>query len=108
MKGSEKQINWAENIKAEKDFNQFLGKGRNEAANAVIAKAVDFISSIDSAKFWIDNRNSSEMDIMKNFMSQVGIAISGDDHADKAVIATDGTITVTRHNRMHEAHTETF
>ena len=108
MKGSEKQVKWAEQIKKGKDFNQFLGKGRNGAANAVIAKAVGFICSIDSAKFWIDNRNNSEMDIVKSFMSPVGLAISGDDHADKATVATDGTITVIRHNRMNEAHTETF
>ena len=66
MKGSEKQVTWAEEIK--KSFtgkeqnliNAVQSKTRPEFA-AKIAEAVGKISTIEDASWWIDNRAVLEM-----------------------------------------------
>lgn len=94
MRGTEKQVKWAESIKASKDFSFFVGKGRDERSNAVIAKAVEFIGGIDNAAFWIDSRESSAMDLLRDLMGP-GLEIKGIGFDDLAKMAPDGTITIT-------------
>lgn len=94
MNGSEKQVKWAEDIKASKNFDKFIDSARNEAAKVIVTKAVNFVKSIDSAKFWIDYRNSSEMDIFNSLM-RGGLKINGHDNNRTAKMAQDGTITIT-------------
>lgn len=95
MKGSEKQIKWAETIKASKDFSQWLGKGKDEAANAVLAKAVAFIEAIDAAAFWIDNRDRTEQAIITDLLAG-RLQPKGWQHDQKAKIdMSTGVITLT-------------
>lgn len=94
MNGSQKQIKWAEDIKASKDFSKFLGKGRNEQANAIIAKAVSFIESNDNAAFWIEYQDSSEMEMLNGLMTS-GLLVKGWQFDHRATMAQDGTITIT-------------
>lgn len=95
MNGSEKQIKWAETIKAGKDFRQWLGKGKDDAANAVLAKAVAFIESIDAAAFWIDNRDRTEQAIVSYLLSG-HLQPKGLQHGQKAKIdMATGVITLT-------------
>lgn len=93
MNGSQKQIEWANEIKASKNFSQFVGKGRSEQANRVIAKAISFVDGIDSAKFWIDHRNYTEMQILNGLM-RGGIQVKGFDYDHRATMTADGTITI--------------
>lgn len=88
MSGSEKQIKWAEEIKASfvdtlkgADENSFFNKLNHVGANKVNAgkltpkqvtgivkmfnDALTAVLSNDSAKFWIDNRN--QMDVEQLF-----------------------------------------
>lgn len=94
MNGSKKQVKWAEDIKAGKNFDKFIDSARNEAARVIVTKAVNFVKGIDSAKFWIDYRDSSEMDIFNSLMTG-GLKINGHNNNRTAKMAQDGTITIT-------------
>lgn len=95
MNGSEKQIKWAETIKAGKDFSQWLGKGKDDAANAVLAKAIAFVESIDVAVFWIDNRDRTEQMIVTDLLAG-RLQPKGWQHDQKAKIdMATGVITLT-------------
>jgi len=94
MKGSEKQIKWAEEIKAtmQQDFDtirtQFEG-------NALAIKAIDYVQSLDHATFWIDNRNSNPMTMLTE-IAQGNLRVRGDGYSHTAKFdQTTGQITVT-------------
>ena len=94
MKGSEKQIKWAEEIKAtmKPDFDtirtQFDG-------NVIAIKAIDYVQALDWATFWIDNRNSNPM-TMLNEIAQGNLRVRGDGYSHTAKFdQAAGTITVT-------------
>ncbi len=71
MQGSEKQIKWAQDIKAKmtEEAQNYLGKV--EAYDVVINK----ILSIDHAEFWIDYRDYSLQHILQSLPS--GIRVKG-------------------------------
>jgi len=94
MKGSDKQILWARDIKAKIDFDALIGKGRNAEANRIIEKAVTYIENNDNAAFWIDYRGRTAMDLCSELMSR-GLQIRGFGFDHRAKMALDGTITVT-------------
>lgn len=94
MNGSNKQVKWAEEIKATKNFDQFINAARGEAAKVIVTKAIGFVKNIDDAKFWIDYRNSSEMDIFNKLMTG-GLKVKGHNNNRTAKMAQDGTITIT-------------
>jgi len=66
MKGSQKQIKWAEDIKNKKldGFNEIVNAAKDETAAVVLKKIVDYILNIEKAKFWIDYRDYSEYRII--------------------------------------------
>lgn len=106
MNGSEKQIKWAEDIRASKasDFAAL----RSKIIDPKGIKAVDFIESIDAAAFWIDNRSRSVLDMMTSLV-RGGLSIKGGLFADKAVMdMASGTITVTTYDTSRNAHTATI
>lgn len=95
MNGSEKQITWANEIKAGKNFGAWAGKGKDAAANATIDKAIAFIGSIDNAAFWIDNRDRSEQAIMTDLFAG-RLQIKGSSSGAKAKIdSATGQVTIT-------------
>jgi len=94
MKGSEKQIKWAEEIKAtmKQDFDtirtQFEG-------NIIATKAIDFVESLDNATFWIDNRKSTPMTMLTE-IAQGNLRTKGDGYSHTAKFdQTTGKITIT-------------
>lgn len=64
MKGSEKQVKWAEAIKASKNFQEWIGRGKDDNANQVLVKAVAYFENIQESAFWIDNRDKSEKHLL--------------------------------------------
>lgn len=94
MNGSEKQVKWAEDIRAGKNFDAMLGHGRSAEATRIIEKVVTYITSNDNAAFWIDYRDSSAMEIARDLMS-CGLQVRGLGFEHRAKMAPDGTITVT-------------
>ncbi len=61
MTGTEKQIAWAEDIKAkfEKRVTEVYASGELEENKPVIEKALEFISNkYTDAKYWIDNEQN--------------------------------------------------
>ena len=94
MKGSEKQVKWAEEIRDGKDFDAMLGHGRNAESNQIIEKAVSYVKNNDNASFWIDYRNSSAMNMLRGLMTE-GLSIKGNQHDRLAKMAPDGIITIT-------------
>lgn len=89
MNGSEKQIKWAEEIKANINVEKFLGKGKDENGNEIIRKAVEFVNSIEDARFWIDYRNKSAMQILTALMES-GLQVKGFDFETRIKMTTDG------------------
>lgn len=81
MQGTEKQIRWANDIKAkiEKQAEAFRARAKNDEAH----KIIDFILSIDSASFWIDYRDSDFGQLLHN-LARHGLRIKGFDFADNA------------------------
>jgi hypothetical protein len=94
MKGSPKQVKWANDIRESKNFDKFIDSARSEAAKVIVTKAVNFVKGIDNAKFWIDYRNSSEMDIFNSLMTG-GLKVNGHNNSRTAKMAQDGAITIT-------------
>lgn len=93
MKGSDKQIKWAEDIKASKatEFSAL----RSKVISPIGIKALDYIESNDVAKFWIDFRSTSVMDML-NSLLRGGLQIKGAGQSNRAVMdKTTGQITVT-------------
>ena len=78
LKGSEKQVSWAESIRSSK-VNGFINNTAggmsnfmdcmNDEPSSNIAMRISIISVITSnyAAFWIDNRNNSFNDMLKPF-----------------------------------------
>lgn len=82
MKGSEKQIKWASDIKKNIDsqISPLMGKAPH------FVKMLSFISSIDNANFWIDIRS-----LMSALISH-GLRIKGLDFSDIAKSDKQGNI----------------
>lgn len=77
MNGSEKQIKWAEDIKT-KMMPEFDNIKQRLSGNTIGIKAVDFVTNIDSAKFWIDNRSSNAMSILMS-LQKGSLRLRGDE-----------------------------
>lgn len=64
MKGTEKQVKWAESIKAgwtERVEQNLLGavlRGTKEEYKEKVAEVISKIKTIDDASWWIDNRQT--------------------------------------------------
>lgn len=67
MNGSEKQIKWAEDIKASK-MEDFL-KLRSMCRDELGTKIVDYVLSLDHAAYWIDNRNKTPISMMETLLT---------------------------------------
>lgn len=86
--GSEKQISWAEDIKASLTFD-------NVKDHPVITKAKELIMANDDANWWINNRNRTGYDMIRAMLTG-GLMISNRGNAKFAEIAHDGSsITIT-------------
>ena len=93
MNGSDKQITWATEIKASKT-EQFATL-RSKVISPIGTKALDFIESLDSASFWIDNRDRSAMDMLTSLL-RGGLSTKGNQSNEKATMdQATGTITIT-------------
>jgi len=93
MKGSEKQIKWAEDIKAEKaELFEIL---RQHVRNEIGTKALDYIQDNEYATFWIDHRNHTPMIMLKSLLTG-RFEVKGASFDRKAQIDPDtGVITET-------------
>jgi hypothetical protein len=99
MKGSDKQISWANDIRANLETSAQAIIGKNQHADRAIAA----ILSIDEATFWIDNKDSNWQYLLNSLYS-CGLQNKGREYsnilkADKAthiitetweVIVSDG------------------
>ena len=89
MNGSEKQIKWANEIKAEINMQQLIGNGRDEKSNVLISKVVEFVENIEDANFWIDYRNQSAVGIASQLMGR-GLQIKGNNYKTRIKMTMDG------------------
>lgn len=92
MIGSEKQIKWAEDIKAGKDFEELRIRCNGHPLGI---KAIEFVENIRDAKFWIDSRNMTAEQMLAALMGGAGLKVKGSYNSHTAKMAEDGTITVT-------------
>jgi hypothetical protein len=94
MIGSDKQIKWAESIRANQA--EAFSKLRAIAIKSPIAlKAVNFVEHIDNASFWIDHRQYSA-ERMIDLLLTVGLQIKGFAFGNVAIMDTKtGVITET-------------
>lgn len=90
MKGSEKQIVWAEEIKAKiaAEIAPLRGRG------AHFDKMMDFILSIEDSRFWIDYRDYS-LKTMLSSLVKSGLQTKGFDYAETAKSDASGNISFT-------------
>lgn len=95
MKGSEKQIAWAEKIKIgmTDDFNIILAQ---VSGNQNAVKTVNFIKNIEHASFWIDSRKDTPTDMLRNICGKNGLSVRGSGYSHSATVdQTTGVITIT-------------
>ena len=100
MKGSEKQIKWAEEIKESKEseFETIMSNARPETQE-IVNKAVNFVRNIEDASFWIDLRNVKPIDMLSKMMT-TGLQYRGYEYSAKAILdPTTGLITKTWEDR---------
>ena len=92
MKGSEKQIKWAESIRDNMDFDSIISQVTNNE-NAV--KTINFIRNIDHATFWIDNKKNTPTDMLRRICGS-GLPVRGDGFSHTATVDQEtGKITIT-------------
>ena len=90
MRGTEKQIKWAEDIR-EKIMADFDALKLNEIGK----KAVDYISDIEEAEFWIDHRDCQGLTLLQ-MLSKGTLRVKGLGYGHTAKIdPQDGRITMT-------------
>lgn len=69
MKGSEKQIAWAEKIKAAKmeEIQKFLNDNaaKMNGQEKIIYGFVEKLQQVEKASFWIDQRDSGALHLLK-------------------------------------------
>lgn len=93
MNGSEKQIKWADEIKAGK-AEQFATL-RSKVISPIGTRALDFIESLDSASFWIDNKDRSAMEMLTSLL-RGGLSTKGSQSSERATMdQATGIITIT-------------
>jgi len=93
MKGSKKQIEWAEDIRAtmQPGFDSIRAQFEG---NAIAIKAIDYVQSLDHAGFWIDNRSSNPMIMLTEIArGRLYVRSAGSSHTAK-FDQTTGKITV--------------
>ena len=94
MDGSKKQVKWAGEIKAGKNFAQFVNNAKGSPMEDFVTKAVNFVTSIESASFWIDYRDYSELRILDS-LAKGNLKPQGFGENATAKIAKNGEITIT-------------
>jgi hypothetical protein len=87
MIGSEKQIAWANDIKAKIEAEAANYLGKKEAADKMIA----FLLSIEYAAFWIENRDDDFRYLFTKLYKN-GLMIKGSEFSDCAKCDEDGNI----------------
>ena len=93
MKGTEKQIKWAEDIKKgmTPEFNEMIEKFKTIIP---AIKVIEYIQALDYATFWIDHRKETVQDLLMQITR--GLTIRGDKYSHTAKVdQTTGIITVT-------------
>ena len=65
LKGSEKQIAWAESIRAEKMAEMKKMPAANDQTKAIKEKIVETMAGINEARWWIDSRNDAAAALVK-------------------------------------------
>jgi hypothetical protein len=73
LTGTEKQIKWAESIRAEKlaelaPLMEKIAAGATEEQKAQAAKAYDGLCGEGRAYFWIDMRNIDAVTLVRSFL----------------------------------------
>lgn len=95
MKGTEKQIKWAEEIKSKLETGF-----KNFTPNPMMEKATNYILNIDNATFWIDEARfyvDNPIGLVMAFASPNGILTNGTTGADVAFMdKTTGEIKETK------------
>lgn len=94
MNGSEKQVKWAEEIKATKNFDQFIKNAKGSKMETFVTNAANFVKNIESAAFWIEYRDYSEIRILDS-LAKGNLKINGFSENATAGISQSGEITVT-------------
>jgi len=87
MKGTAKQIKWAEYIKEKISANNYGMATLTEAGQ----KAVDYIDNIENASFWIDYRDYSGVSLLQSLASGT-LRVKGFSFSNTAKITPEGTI----------------
>lgn len=89
MNGSEKQIKWAKEIKANMGWEEF--KSTMPSGNTAAKRVADFIDTMDAA-IWIENRGLRNADILLRGLIFTGLYCNGityqADRANGDIIAT--------------------
>lgn len=65
LKGSEKQIAWAESIRAEKMAEMEKMPAANDQTNAIKEKIMETMAGINESRWWIDSRNDAAAALVK-------------------------------------------
>ena len=106
MNGSEKQVKWAEEIKASKASEVIDLKSR--AKNPVAVKAVEYLENNEEAAFWIDNRTSTFDEMFRQLISG-GIYTKGSQYDNKAKLdPKTGIITETWTDKARQPKSRTL
>ena len=90
MRGSEKQIAWAEKIRTEINMKNAFG---DQKLTPGAKKAIDFIDSIEDARFWIDHRENKAQALLME-LARGTLQVKGSEFSHVAKIAENDEITV--------------
>jgi len=91
MKGSDKQIKWAEEIRA-----SIAGRLPDMTSNPIADKAKQYVLAIDRAEFWIDHRDVEPITLLRMMVTGDGLEAGDRYQRIRAKLdAKTGTITET-------------
>jgi hypothetical protein len=98
LTGSEKQIKWANDIRAkvQDDFDNFKTALKD---NPAAIKGIEFIENIESSRFWIDHKDFDAQGLLVLFSGELGLDFRGIEYADNARITLDGEIIISKKTR---------
>lgn len=99
MKGTEKQIKWAEEIRDKIETSL-----PDMSASPIADKAKQYLLNLDEAAFWIDHRDRTAMDLLRDLIGG-GLAIRGFQFSHRAKMdQTTGIITITWNEIVQDGH----
>ena len=103
MKGSEKQITWAEEIRLnmQPEFDSLMMQVTD---NAPAIKAINYINDLNWASFWIDNKRNTPTEMLRSLCGG-GLQIRGSGYSHTATVdQATGVITITWHEIVSDGH----